>query len=135
MPSSTYQLIVRAMRQRKPVLCIYEGFARAVCPSILGHKKGQERVLAYQFDGRSRGGLPPGGKWKCLDLAKMSHVELHAGPWRTGRKHSKAQRCVDEVDIDINPDSPYAPKRRLPVKPASPQRPPKPRKRPSKPPR
>ena len=129
MTSQTYQLIVQAMRERKQVLCIYEGFARAVCPIILGHKNGRARVLAYQFDGGSRGGLPQGGQWKCLDIAKMSHVELHAGPWYAGERHSEAQHCVDDVDIDMNPDSPYAPKRRLPAKPDSPKRASKPRKR------
>jgi hypothetical protein len=116
------------MQERKRILCIYEGFARAVCPIILGHTNGQERVLAYQFDGGSRGGLPPGGQWKCLDSATMSHVELSSGPWHTGRQHGEAQHCVDEVDIDINPDSPYAPKRQL-ARSGTPA----PRKRPSKP--
>jgi len=41
----SYQLIVRAMRRRKQILCIYDGFARAVCPMILGHKNGRERVF------------------------------------------------------------------------------------------
>jgi hypothetical protein len=111
MPSQTYQLLVQAMTQRKQVYCFYKGFRRAVCPIILGHKKGKERVLAFQFDGGASEGLPPGGEWKCLELAKMSHVELQDGPWRSGSRHSEAQHCVDDVDIDMNPDSPYGPRR------------------------
>jgi hypothetical protein len=129
MPSQTYRLLVQAMTQRKQVLCFYNGFPRAVCPIILGHTKGKERVLAFQFDGGSSEGLPPGGEWKCLELAKMSHVELQQGPWHSGSRHSKAQHCVDEVDIDMNPDSPYGPKRSVvTLLPTS-----APRKRPSKP--
>jgi hypothetical protein len=122
MTSSTYQLMVQAMKQRKQVLCFYKGFPRAVCPIILGHKKGQERVLAFQFDGGASEGLPRGGEWKCLELAKMDHVELRTGQWHAGRQHTEAQHCVDEVDIDVNPDSPYEPRRKL-VKPGSPGQP------------
>jgi hypothetical protein len=127
MTSSTYQLMVQAMMQRKQVLCFYKGFPRAVCPIILGHKKGQERVLAFQFGGGASEGLPSGGEWKCLELAKMDHVELRTGHWHAGRRHTEAQHCVDEVDIDVNPDSPYEPKRK-PVKRGSPG----PSKRPAK---
>ncbi|MGJ4950314.1 hypothetical protein [Bradyrhizobium sp. HKCCYLS20291] len=49
MPSATYDLIVQAMITRQQVLCMYRGFARAVCPIILGHTAGRERVLAFQF--------------------------------------------------------------------------------------
>jgi hypothetical protein len=110
MPSSTYRLLAEAIAQRKQVLCVYEGFARAVCPIMLGHKRGQERVLSYQFAGSASRGLPPGGQWKCLDLSKMDAVELRAGPWHDGARHSMPQHCIDDVDIDINPDSPYTPR-------------------------
>jgi hypothetical protein len=113
MPSPTYRLIEKAMTERKQVLCIYEGLARAVCPIILGHRQGQERTLAYQFAGDASKGLPPGGEWKCFDLSKMSHVELRTGPWHDGGRHSKPQHCIEEVDLDINPESPYEPRRRL----------------------
>jgi len=59
----------------------------------------------------------------------MSDVELRTGPWYSGNRHSEAQHCVDEVDIDINPDSPYTPKRLPAAKPDSAR----PQKRPSKP--
>ena len=121
MPSSTYRLIERAMTERKQVLCMYEGFARAVCPIILGHKQGRERTLAYQFAGSASRGLPPGGEWKCLDLAKMSNIELRTGPWHDGHRHSKPQHCIDEVDLDINPQSPYEPQRSLKSKAGAPR--------------
>jgi hypothetical protein len=50
---------------RKQVLCTYDGYPRELCPVILGHTNGQEVALTYQFAGRSKGGLPPGGQWKC----------------------------------------------------------------------
>ena len=113
MPSSTYRLIAKAMAERKQLLFLYDGFPRAVCPIVLGHTRGEERALAYQFAGGASKGLPPGGQWKCLQLSKMREVELRSGPWHAGESHKSPQGCVDEVDLDVNPESPYHPRRRL----------------------
>lgn len=113
MTSSSYRLIALAMQERKQVHCRYEGFARALCPIMLGYKRGKERVLCFQFGGDASKGLPPGGQWKCFDLAKMTDVELRSGRWHAGTVHSHPQHCIDDVDLDINPESPYAPRRRI----------------------
>jgi hypothetical protein len=113
MPSPAYQLFEQAMTSRKQVLCSYDGRLRELCPVILGHTNGQEVALVYQFGGQSKSGLPPRGQWKCLSLSKVSNILLRDGPWHTGSGHNKAQHCVQEVDLDVNPTSPYNPKRQL----------------------
>jgi len=115
MPSSTYDLFAQAMAERKQILCAYGGHRRELCPIILGHSQGQEKALTYQFAGESESRLPPGGCWKCLFLAKVSNVRLRDRPWNAGgshTQHNRPQRCVEDVDIDVNPASPYNPKRR-----------------------
>lgn len=101
------------MSERKQVLCVYDGYPREVCPVVLGHSKGVEKALVYQFAGASSGNLPRDGDWKCFDLSKMKAVTLREGPWRSGAAHRQAQTCVETVDLDVNPDSPYRPKRKL----------------------
>jgi hypothetical protein len=113
MPSPTYALFARAMAERKQILCRYDGFPRALCPIILGHNKGEEVALVYQFAGGSKSGLPPGGQWKCLHLSKATDVTLRAGRWHAGARHDWRQSCVEVVDLDVNPASPYRPRRRL----------------------
>ena len=113
MPSSTYALFAQAMAERKQILCRYDGHRRELCPVVLGHSKGQEVALVYQFAGASRSGLPPGGEWKCFHLSKTSEVALRDGPWHTGTSHRRAQACVEIVDLDVNPSSPYSPQRSL----------------------
>lgn len=113
MPSRTYELFAEAMAARKPVICIYGGHPRAICPIILGHSDGEEKALTYQYDGMSSKG-PVYGQWKCLFLSYVSNAEMIDGGWRTGERHSERQNCVKDVDLDVNPDSPYRPKRRLP---------------------
>ena len=81
-------------------------------PIILGHSEGAEKTLTFQFDGLGSKG-PVRGDWCCLELDKVSHAELIDGPWHSGQWHSHAQKCVGDVDLDVNPDSPYDPKRRF----------------------
>jgi putative transcriptional regulator len=109
-PSPSYLLFAQAIVERKQIVCSYNGYPRELCPIILGHSQGQERALTYQFGGQSESGLPA---WKCLSLAKVSDVRLREGPWYAGDSHTQRQDCVKIVDLDINPESPYNPKRPL----------------------
>jgi hypothetical protein len=109
-PSAVYQQFAQAMAQRKQILCDYGGYPRELCAIILGHSKGEEKALTFQFAGRSKSGLPPRGEWRCLWLSKVSNVRLREGPWHAGTKHSQPQGCVEDVDIDVNPSSPYHPR-------------------------
>jgi hypothetical protein len=113
MPSSIYQQFAQAMAARKQILCEYDGHLRELCAIILGHSKGQEKALTFQFAGQSKSGLPPQGEWRCLWLSKVSNVRLRDGAWHAGTRHSQPQGCVEDVDVDTNPFSPYRPKRRL----------------------
>jgi LPPG:FO 2-phospho-L-lactate transferase len=113
MPSPTYNLFLQAMIDRKQIICVYDGYLRELCPVLLGHSQGQEKALTYQFGGESRSGLPPAGEWRCLWLSKVKKAELRDGLWRTGNAHTTPQDCVESVDYDINPTSPYNPRYRL----------------------
>jgi len=113
MPSLSYDLFEYAMRSRKQILCTYGGHPRELCSVILGHSKGQEKALTYQFGGQSKSGLPPGGEWRCLWLSKVSDIQLRDGTWFVGASHTQPQGCVEIVDLDVNPSSPYQPKRRV----------------------
>ncbi len=112
MPSRIYDLFSQAMLAREQILCRYQGCARELCPIILGHSQAREKALTYQFAGQSRSGLPRGGQWRCLWLDKVSDVQLRDGPWHAGNAHTQPQGCVEIVDLDVNPDSPYNPARR-----------------------
>ena len=111
-PSTTYNLFEQAMRRRQQIVCVYGGYLRELCPVILGHSDGHETALTYQFAGQSSGRLPPGGQWKCLRLSKARDVRLREGRWHTSNRHLQRQSCVEVVDLDVNPDSPYRPRRR-----------------------
>jgi hypothetical protein len=111
--SANYQIFEQAMRLRKQVVCSYGGYRRELCPILLGHSQGEEKALTYQFGGESGSGLPAGGEWRCLWLSRVSHAQLRNGPWFAGSSNLQQQGCVEDVDLDVNPSSPYRPKRRL----------------------
>jgi len=111
-PSENYQLFAQAIRGRRQILCTYEGYPRELCPVVLGHTKGQETALTFQFGGASKSGLPSGGNWRCLLLSRVGDIQLRDGPWHAGGSHKQPQGCVETVDLDVNPLSPYKPARR-----------------------
>jgi hypothetical protein len=106
-PSANYAAFEQAIRRRKQIVCTYGGYPRGICPIILGHSQGEEKALTYQFGDRSKSGLPPRGEWRCLWLSKVSNIELRDGPWFAGSSHTQPQGCVEVVDLDVNPSSPY----------------------------
>ena len=111
--SQTYRLFAQAMAKRQQIFCSYGGYRRELCPIILGHTEGKEKALRFQFAGESSSGLPPGGEWRCLFLARVSEVRFRDGPWHAGTSHTQPSTCLAEVDLDVNPLSPYNPKRLL----------------------
>ena len=114
MPSAPYELFLRAMREKKQIICVYQGHRRDVCPVLLGRTGLEEKSLAFQFGGdTSNGPIRPPGDWKCLKLKDVRDVVLRDGPWRSGDKHSTGQTCMKMVEYDVNPLSPYNPAFRL----------------------
>lgn len=111
--SKTYRLFEEAMVERKQIVCDYDGRSRELCPIILGHTDGEEVALTFQFGGESNSRpLPPGGDWRCMRLSRASNVRLRTGPWYSGQSHKQSSTCVKNVDLDVNPNSPFDPKRR-----------------------
>lgn len=106
MGSPDYQLCFGAILGRRQMLFSYRGRPREVCPHVLGYTKGKEMLLAYQFAGETTGFLPRGGEWRCFQVAEMHSIELREGAWHSGDKHSDRHSCVDDVDLDVNPDAP-----------------------------
>jgi hypothetical protein len=110
--SAAFELLHRAILDRKQVVCSYKGRRREVCPYILGHSGNEEKALVFQFAGESASKLPPGGEWRCLFLKDISDVVLRDGRWYGDAPHRAPQTCVDEVYIDVNTAVPNQPGRR-----------------------
>ena len=106
MPSKAYELCFEAILSRRQIVFTYRDRRREVCPHVLGLTGGRERLLGYQFAGKTNGTLPPGGEWRCFQVAEMHSIEVRQGVWHTGQSHSSKSTCVDDVDLDVNLDAP-----------------------------
>jgi len=99
--SPNYNSLRGAMLAGRPVSFHYKGFERLTCPHVIGSKRGMEHVLVFQYGGGSSSGLPAGGEWRCLNVSEISNVAVIDDGWRTDTKHSRAQTCVDYVDVEV----------------------------------
>jgi hypothetical protein len=100
MPSTTYTLFRDAILAEQQVVCTYDGRPRELCPHIIGAaRNGEEVVLAWQFAGESTGKLP---QWRCLKLAAVKDARARVGRWYEGGSHKTTQKCVADIDLDIN---------------------------------
>jgi hypothetical protein len=59
MSSRNYRLFERAMKNRKQILCVYDGYPRELCPVILGHTEGQEKALTISSAAQAAEGCRP----------------------------------------------------------------------------
>ena len=104
-PNEIYELLLVAAARKQPVVAIYDGLLRLLCPHVLGRKAGRLHGLFYQFGGRSHSGLlkvrEGAGDWRCLRVEKLSRVEWVADAWHT-EPRSGRQTCIDEVDFDVD---------------------------------
>ena len=113
MASSTYELFVKAMVEEKQVSCVFKRSPRVLSVIMLGHTDEEERALTWQTGGESSKPLPPGGAWRAVTLAEVTDVSLLDSKLRRGTRKSGTQHWVADVDLDVNADSPYRPRRQL----------------------
>ena len=113
MPSAVHALLLQAMREERPVACIYQGHAREICPIMLGRTGLEEKALVFQFGGATSRGRLIKPDWKCFFLDEVGDAVLQDGRWQAGTGHSEAQHCMKMVEYDTNPHSPYNPAFRL----------------------
>jgi len=100
---SNYDTIRQAILNKECVTCTYNGHLRKMTPHVLGTKKGVEQALFYQYGGTSSKGLSPDPtkNWRCIPINKIVDLLTNNDPFQTANNHSRAQTCVDEVDVEV----------------------------------
>lgn len=102
--SNNYDLIAKAIQEKLQITAIYQGYYREMCPHALGSKNGRAQALFYQFGGEgSKGPVTPGStnNWRCIPIDGLTQLTLRAGEWHTAENHSRAQTCVDRIDLEV----------------------------------
>ena len=103
MNSEKYQTVRNAIQTKTSIRAIYHGKLRLLSPHVIGHTDGHEQALFYQFGGESNSRpIVPGSpqNWRCLKLSEIDLLGL-VEQWETASNHSRAQHCVQNVDIEV----------------------------------
>ena len=104
MNSNTYEMVRKAITEKKQIVAEYKGHKRKMCPHVIGKKKGRNQALFYQFGGTSSSGdIVPGSNdnWRCIPIDGLRIVEVQDGEWHSFSYHTKRHTCVDEVDAEV----------------------------------
>ena len=104
MPGEFYELLRRAIVERRQVVAVYDGLRRELCPHRLGTKNGRLQCLFYQIGGESKSGaIVDGdeGNWRCLPLDGLSDVQIRNGDWHSAANYVKPGSCLDTVDVEV----------------------------------
>lgn len=103
--AEVYEIVRDAILNKKIIKATYNGYAREMCPHVVGlNKHHSEQALFYQFGGGSRTGLAPIGSsdnWRCVLLSKLRDVSSETGEWRSAPSHSRPQTCVAAIDLEV----------------------------------
>jgi hypothetical protein len=110
MASASYELFAESMIEEKQIACVFGRRARVLSVIILGHTKEEERALAWQTGGESSEPLPG---WRSITLSKVMGARLLNSKLRLGTRKKGEQSWITDVDLDVNPESPYRPRRQL----------------------
>src|SRR5690349_16728994 len=95
-----YEIIRQAIRDRACLTADYEDYPRFFSPHELGYdSRGAPVVVAYQYEGGRRGGLPAGGDWATFYIAGLTNLERNTDSWHRGRLTHKPQDVLNRIDI------------------------------------
>jgi hypothetical protein len=102
MPS--YDLIRQAIIDKACITCFYNGYLRKLSPHAIGTKNGKRQGLFYQYGGESSSGLSydESKNWRCIPIDTMQNIEINGDVFATASNHSRAQSCVDMIDVEID---------------------------------
>lgn len=95
--SEVFMALRQALLERRPVHVSHDGERHAVCPYILGHAAGEERVFALLVETNSSTKHPVQARWICLRLSKLEDVRFADARWIEKDYPRPVQRCVDQV--------------------------------------
>jgi hypothetical protein len=93
-------LIQDAIRHRFSLTAHYEDHVRFFSPHAIGTDGGGAVVvLAYQYGGGRRGGLPVSGGWACFYAADLWALQRNTDKWIPGPIAAKPMHVLKRIDL------------------------------------
>ena len=99
----SYVMLRRAIEERHSLTAYYDSYVRHFSPHIIGlDRQSWPAIIAYQYGGGRRGGLPAQGDWCFFHVWGLSDLRLNDDPWTAGPSHGKPRHLIAKVDLQAD---------------------------------
>lgn len=95
-----WEILARALAERRPVLARYHGHERVVCPHVLGWAAGRAVVLVYQAAGTTSAGVLPADtsrRWRTMFVDEVEGPFVVGGSWQSAPNYDGT--CPAGMDV------------------------------------
>ncbi len=95
-----YQIIRRAIVDRRSLTAIYDNYVRHFSPHVLGKdRQFQTGVVGFQYGGGRPGGLSAVGDWCFFALEGLRDLQPNGDGWVAGPNGNRPSGLIVTVDI------------------------------------
>src|SRR5262245_38130687 len=95
-----YEIVRRAILQRRSLTATYEKYLRHFSPHALGRNRADRPgVIAFQYGGGLPGGLPVGGAWVCFDVDSLRDLRENNDAWLAGPLDGRPLDWLKSMDV------------------------------------
>ncbi len=96
----SYEVVRQAIVDRASLTANYEDYVRYFSPHAIGKlANGVPVVVAFQYDGGRKGGLPVSGAWCLFLLPRLHYVRRVSDRWMPGLAEGKPTDALAYIDI------------------------------------
>ena len=99
-----WDLLARAIIERRTVRAHYHGHDRLLCPHLLGWKAGRARVLSYQTSGSTSGGmLSPDThqRWRWMVVDELEDAVITDDDWHSAANYRPGGTGVEVIEVAV----------------------------------
>lgn len=99
-----WEILERALTQRRTVQARYHGHQRLLCPHALGWKNGRAKALVYQVDGHtSSGPLPTDARqrWRSMFIDEIEGPTITDEEWQTAGNYWPVSNGIDAIVVGV----------------------------------
>lgn len=98
-----WDLIRRAIEQRKTIKARYHGSDRLLCPHLLGWRGGRAKLLSYQpTAATAAAAYDPRQRWRSMFVDELEDLAITDAPWTTAANYTANAIGIDIIEIAID---------------------------------
>lgn len=99
-----WDLLERAVTDKRTVRAGYHGHDRLLCPHLLGWKNGRARILAYQAAGSTSSGTLSDDhqqRWRWMLVEDIEDAAITDDPWHTAPNYRPGGTGIDIIEVAV----------------------------------